>query len=157
MKHFILLLTTLISAHTFASPQKQPAKRHTSKAKDCKEGDVGSVCQKGDILTCSGSEDEGSTVRQLIYNKKTNELQIDSIFYKPGLMPVKIVKSISTPSSTKQVLEGSPFDGQMSLIVKGDKAVILYEVLTEEAFKDSLETSTGAATVELLDCKLSEK
>ena len=156
MKHFILLLTTLISAHTFASPQKQPAKRHTSKAKDCKEGDVGSVCQKGDILTCSGFEDEGSTIRQLIYNKKTNELQIDSVFYKPGLMPVKIVKSISTPSSTKQVLEGNS-DSQMSLIVKGDKAVILYEVVTEEAFRDSLEASAGAATVELLDCKLSEK
>ncbi len=155
MKHLILLLTTLISAHTFALTAEQQAELAALDAEECKEGDVGSVCQKGDILTCSGFDDGGSTIRQLIYNKKTKELQIDSVFYKPGLMPVKIIKSISTPTSTKLVLEGNS-GGQVSLNVKGNKAVILYEVNKVADFKSALKT-TGAATVELLDCKLSEK
>ncbi|MCB9026247.1 MAG: hypothetical protein H6625_08025 [Bdellovibrionaceae bacterium] len=99
------------------------------------------------IITCKGMNTGGALVKQLIVEKETSGLVVKAESYAgEGLNEVNILKSISTPTATKLILETN-VGAKTSLVMSGKQAVMLYEAETIDDLDEN------GASIEFLTCK----
>ncbi len=99
------------------------------------------------ILTCKTTGAGGALIKKIVVEKVVNGLAVKSESYMGGgLSEVKILSSISTPVSTKLVLEANT-GAKTSLVIFKKQAVMLYEAET------AADLDENGASVEFLICK----
>jgi hypothetical protein len=99
------------------------------------------------ILTCKTTGAGGALIKQIILEKGAGGLMVKAESYAgEGLQEVKILKSISTPVSSKYVLKTNT-GAKTSLVMYEKQAVMLYEAETASEFDEN------GASVEFLSCK----
>lgn len=99
------------------------------------------------ILTCKSTGAGGALIKRIVVEREGKELVVKAESYEGGgLAPVKILKSISTPVSSKLVLEANT-GAKTSLVMFKKRAVMLYEAET------AADLDENGASVEFLSCK----
>lgn len=99
------------------------------------------------ILTCKTTGAGGSLIKQIVVERGAKGLVIKAESYAgDGLNEVKILKSISTPVSSKYVLKANT-GLKTSLVMFKKQAVMLYEA------ESAADLDENGASVEFLSCK----
>lgn len=99
------------------------------------------------VLSCNSSGAGGALVKQLILSRGANSTTLKMESYAgEGLNEVKVIKTVSTPVSTKFVLEANT-GAKTSLVVFKKQAVLLYEA------ERAADLTEDGASVEFLICK----
>lgn len=105
-----------------------------------------SITLANPILTCKGSDVGGALVKQLIVERGAQGLEVKILPYIGGWKEVRILKSISTPVSSKLMLSTNT-GFKTSLVIYKKQAVMLYELESKVQREDS------GALVEFLSCQ----
>jgi hypothetical protein len=99
------------------------------------------------ILSCKTTGAGGALIKQIIVEKGTSGLKVSAESYAGGgLSEVKILKSLSTPVSTKLILDAN-LGAKTSFVMYKKNAVMLYEAETASDLDEN------GANVEFLSCK----
>ena len=99
------------------------------------------------VLICNTTNAGGALIKQIIIEQRDKGLSVKAESYSGGgLVEIKILKSISTPVSTKHVLDSNT-GAKTSLVIYKKQAVMLYEAASADDFTDN------GANVEFLSCK----